>query len=162
MAHILVDEGKHHGVGGGDHVERAARGQGEQNTGGQHKEEKGGREQIHPHGGLFNRGKLLHEAGAVGAGSPGACLHGLALVDKGLLREDPARTPESPGDTFIRARHTSDAGAIDLASGARGHGLGPALGEEENRNCQNTDENSHPKGDLGREGKGYTSDLHLS
>ena len=85
MAHILVDEGKHHGVGGGDDVERAARGQGEQNTGSQHKEEKGGRKEIHVHGGLFNGGKLLHEAGAIGAGPPGACLHRLALVDEGIL-----------------------------------------------------------------------------
>ena len=49
MADELVDEGEDDGVGRGDDVEAATRGEGEEDTGGQEEEEERSGNQIHPH-----------------------------------------------------------------------------------------------------------------
>lgn len=49
MANELVNKGEDDGVGRGNGVETGARGQGQENTGGEDKEEERSRQQVHPH-----------------------------------------------------------------------------------------------------------------
>jgi hypothetical protein len=58
VSDILVDKGEYHGVGGSDDVKGATWGEGEEDARCQHKEEKGGSEQVHPHDSLSRGGKI--------------------------------------------------------------------------------------------------------
>lgn len=53
MSDELVGKSEHDGVGRGDDVETTARGEGQENAGGEEEEEEGSRQQVHPHGSLF-------------------------------------------------------------------------------------------------------------
>lgn len=49
MSDELVGKGEHDGVDGGDGVETATRGEGEEDAGGEEEEENRGGNHVHPH-----------------------------------------------------------------------------------------------------------------